>query len=244
MHHIKINGTKKLKIFSFLLLGVGESLIIISFLYFGRSLQSILLILNIIVTTIIYLLLFIDILIPMVAFKDASHKTVGSIGLRWFFTIFYMVVAIVVMAIFNIDNSINIYSQIIIYGILLFLLLLGLYFAKSSSHKVEKVFFEENQAQSRVEDIKKAIKGIQLKLDQMNNIPTDTIKRINALQEDLRFMIPSNNQNAFELDTTYISEVKSIQDHLSNIPINYDKINESIQNCESLYKEKKKIFSN
>ena len=121
------------KIFSILLLLAGDALIIFSFLNFGKNLSTEILSLNIVVSTIIYALFFIDILFPMVNFGDKSHKTIGSLGLRWFFTIFYTIVAIAAMFFLNYGASISISIQVIINSILFFLLLLGLFSAASSS---------------------------------------------------------------------------------------------------------------
>lgn len=82
------------KIFSLLLALFGEALIVFCFLHFGKNVQTEILILNIIVSTIIYCLVFVDFIFPWVNLKDKSQKQIGSIGLRWFFTFFYLILAI------------------------------------------------------------------------------------------------------------------------------------------------------
>lgn len=236
-----MNPNKK---FSVLLLITGESLIIISFLYFGRNFNSNILILNIIVSSIIYSLFFIDILIPMVDFKDKSQKTIGSIGLRWFFTLLYTLFSIGVMLVFNLVKPIDVYSQIIIHGILIFFLSVGIYFAVSSSRKVNIVFLNEEQKLVRVEELKKATKEIKQKLEQTKNIPNEILTRITTLYENLRFISPNDNKQAFELETQYLNEIKAVQNYVFIIPIDFVKINEVIQNCEKIYMERKQIFSN
>jgi len=153
------------KIFSLLLVIFGEALIILCFLHFGRNVQTEILTLNIVVSSIIYCLLFIDIIIPWVDFKDKSQKTIGSIGLRWFFTFFYMLLAIGAMVVFNSVKPIHFTNQIIIQGILFFFLLLGFFMAFSTSDKVKEVYVEEKQNRDRVDEMKKATKEVQLKID-------------------------------------------------------------------------------
>ncbi len=232
------------RIFSYLLLLAGEALIIICFLYFGNNLDTNILALNIIVSSIMYSLLFIDILFPTVDFRDNSQRTIGSIGLRWFFTFFYILSAIGVMVVFNIIKPIDINSQIIIQCILVFLLLFGMYFSITSSHKVPEVFMEEKLNRSRLEEMKKATNDVLLKLDRIKAKPQDLISRLTSLKENLRFVSPCNNNDAFELEKTFIAEMKTVQDCLLEIPINYDRIIENIQNCERTYNERKQIFSN
>ena len=232
------------KVTLFLLVYIGEALIIISFLYFGRNFTIRILTLNIIVSSIIYSLFFFEFLFPIVDFKDKSHKTIGSLGLRWIFKSSYTVVSIVAMVIFNTVKPIDFNSQIIIQGILLFLLSIGLFMAMSASEKVHEVYLEEKDIHNRVENINITTNEIQSKLKQMKDIPVELSTRINTLKENLRFISPSNNNDAFELETKFLNELKAIQERLFDIPLNNDKIIENIQNCERFFKERKQIFSN
>jgi len=232
------------KIFSFLLLLFGEALIIISFIYFGRNLSTELLILNIIVSSIIYALYFIDILIPWVDFKDKSQKNIASIGLRWFFTFVYMILAISSMIFFNTDKPQQITLQIIVHSGLFFFLLLGLSMAVSASGKVQEIYVEEKKNRDHIDEMKKITKEVQLKFDQMTNIPDDIISKINELQENLRYISPSNNIEAIELEENYVNQMRLVSNCLFDIPLNFDKIKENIKNCEINYKERKQIFSN
>jgi len=157
------------KIFSLLLVIFGEAILILCFLHFGRNVQTEILTLNIVVSSLIYCLLFIDIIVPWVNFKDKSQKTIGSIGLRWFFTFFYMIVAIGVMVVFNSVKPIHFTNQIIIHGILFFFLLFGFFMAFSSSDKVRDVYVEGKQNRDRIDEMKKATKEVQLKINQMKH---------------------------------------------------------------------------
>ena len=232
------------KIFSIFLLLAGETLLIISFLHFGRNLDSKLLTLNIAVSTIIFSFFFIGILVPRVDLKDKSHKSVGAIGMRELFTTIYIIAAIVAMVFFTLIQPIDFYGQILIQAILLFGLSLGLYFALSSSDKVQQVYDKEIQSRGRLEDMKKATKEIQQKLNQMDNISGEIISRMNALQENLRFVSPSNNPESILLQSNFLNKTKCIKDCLFDIPLNNEKIIENIKSCEIIYNEIKHNFSN
>ena len=227
-----------------LLLAVGELLIILGFQYWGNFLPRGIVTLDIIVASIIYSLFFIDLLFPMVDFNDASRKTIGSIGLRWFITTLYMVAAIGLMVIFSFFFQTDVVGQIIMQGILLFLFIAGLYTAYSSSANVKEVFFEEKQSMDRIAEIKRAMKEVQLAIEKKNDIPVDVADRINKLDENLRYISPGNNQQAIELETNFLRDIKTVQDCIIAFPFNYERVTESIKNCERLYKERKQIFSN
>jgi len=232
------------RIFSISLVLLGEALLIFCFLSFGVNVQSEILTLNIIVSTIIYCLVFVDFLLPWINLKDKSQKQIGSMGLRWFFTFFYLLLAIGVMLISNSVKPIHFTHQIIIHGILLFLLLLGLFMAFSSSEKVREVYFEEKQNRDRIEEMKKVTKELQLKLDSMNNIPAEIVNRINELQENLRYLSPSNNSVSMDLEDKFVDEMRVLSNCFVDSPLNMEKIIINIKNCERIYKDRKKVFSN
>lgn len=227
-----------------MLLLAGEALIIICFLYFGRNLAHELLALNIIVSTVIYSLFFLDIIFPMVDFKDKSQKTIGSLGLRWFFTSLYTVAAIAAMIIFNTVKPVEINSQILIQVIFFFLLSLGLYIALSSSQKVHEVFVEQSQNRYHLDEMNIATKSVLRKIDQMTTIPADVKSRITTINDNLRFISPCDRKEAIELESDFLNEMNTIKDCLFDIPLNYEKIIENIQRCERTYKERKQIFTN
>jgi hypothetical protein len=233
------------RIISLLLLLFGETLIIVGFRHFGRNLPSEVLALNIVVSSIIFVLYFIVKIIPWFNFKDISQIGIGSIGPRWFITFFYILLAIGAMIFFNTVEPIVIFAtQIIVHSILLFLLLLGLFMAVSASGKVQDVFVEERQRFDRIDEMKKTTKEVQLKLNQMPNIPTDIITKMSEIQENLRFISPSNNYGAIELEGNFITQMKAVKNCLFESPLKFDIIIENIKNCENTYNERKQIYSN
>lgn len=232
------------KIFSLLLLLFGEALIIVCFLYFWRNLSSDLLILNIIVSSIIYFLWFVEKFVPMIDLKDKAQKDVASLGLKWVVTLLYAIFAISAMAIFNIIKPIDLTSQIIVQTILFFFLLVGLYYVYYVSQKALDIFIGETANRCQIDEMKKATKEVQFKLDQMAEIPAEIISKLNELQENLRYISPSDNHGAIELEGHFITQMKAVNNCLFDSPLNFDRIIENIKNCERTYKERKQIFSN
>lgn len=232
------------KMFSLFIALFGEALIILGFLHFGKKLESEILKLNIVISSIIYSLVFVDFIFPWVNLKDKAQKHIGSIGLRWFFTYLYLAIAIGAMVIFNTVKPIHFINQIIIHGVLFFVVLLGLFLAFSSSDKDKEVYFDEKQNRYRIDEMKRATKELQLKFDAMNNIPTDIISRVNELQENLRYLSPSNNNDAIVLETKFLDDLKSLHYCLSDSPINMEVVISNIKNCERAYKERKQLFTN
>ncbi|MDP2693098.1 MAG: hypothetical protein Q8O88_05675 [bacterium] len=215
-----------------------------SFIYFGKNVESDILTLNIIVSSVIYGLFFIDIIIPWVDFKNKSQKTIGSLGVRGFFTFLYSIIAIGGMVVFNQAQAMDFNIQILIHSILFFLLLFGFYLALTSSEKVREVFEEEKQNRDQIDSMKRITKELQLKLDTMPDIPSEIILRINELQENLRYLSPCNNSTAVELEKQFIDEMRVLDLSFSEIPLNSENTISHIKNCERTYKERKQVFSN
>ncbi len=234
----------KNKILSSLLLTVGEAIIILCFLYFGRNSDISILSLNIVVTSIVYLILFIDTVSPLVIFKDKSQLPAGSIGIRWFFTFFYILFALIVMVVFNLIFNINIVSQLLIHGILFFMLLLGFYFGFSSSQNVDSVMAEENKTRVQLGEMQISTKEVVAKLEQMKNMPPEFLLRMKVLLENLRFISPSNTLEASNLEESYLMEIVKLKDCLIDFSPNISDVITCIENCESRYKDRKLVYSN
>ncbi|MCK9281630.1 MAG: hypothetical protein M0P71_13475 [Melioribacteraceae bacterium] len=227
------------KILLILILLFGEAVIIVGFLHFGRNLDSNILALNIVVSSLIYSLYFIDLFIPIIDLKSSHKKTVGSIGIRWFTVILYTIAAISAIVILNISYSFLFLSQLIIQCALLFALAGGLFFSLIAADKVEKVYEEEKALRSNLNEMKNRTGKILSKLELMKDIPTDVFKRITELNEGLRFINPNNTTRAKELENKYLITINEINDCLLDTPFNYEKIVEVIQQCEQIYKERK-----
>ena len=233
------------KIFSLLLLLFGEALLIFCFLQFAKNTRSEILVLNICISSVVYFLAFANVIFPWLSLKDKSQKQIGSIGPRWFFSVLYAFFAIGLMIYLNsVKPPVPYSNQLLIHAILFFLLLCGLYMSFSSSEKVREVYGEEKQNRDRIDEMKKATKELQLKLDAMNNMPPEIINRINELQENLRYLSPCNNNTSVELESNFLKQMRELNSCFSEPNINIDNVINNIKNCERTYKERKQVFSN
>lgn len=233
------------KILSFLLLVFGEALIITCFVHFFKNADSRIITLNIGVASIIYFLIFIETIFPWIDFNDKTQKTVGAIGIIMFFGIIYIVCAVAGMIVMNVaEMHIQFINQLIVQGGLFFFLILGVLMSYISSDKVSEVYVSEKRDRSGIDEMKKVTKNVQLKLDELKNVPIQIISELNNLQDNIRFLSPSDNQDAFELENRYIEEMKKMDSYIYYSPIDYEKVSEIIENCNRLYKVRKQTFSN
>lgn len=244
LNHINTDCMNSNKTFTVLLLLVGEALLIISFLYFGQNIDTNVLALDIVVSSVVYALFFPDIVVPMVDFNDKSQKTIGSLGLRWVVTSLYMIFALGAIAIFLFVKPIGFYSQLILHAVLFFLFILGIYMSTASSQSVHSVYNEEQLTRDHLGEMTKATKDVLLKLEQMNDIPADITLRLTILHENMRFISPCRTRDAYALESSFQDQMNIVKNSLFDIPLNHDKIIENIQYCERTYKERKQMFAN
>lgn len=231
------------KIISWLSLLLGETLIITTFILFRGNLTDNVLTLNIIVSTIIYGLFFVDILIPLADYSDKSSKAIGSIGVRWLATWLYGIVAVAAMIISNISLNLIFSTQLIIHGILFFLLLLGFVAALHSSDKVNEVYVQETANGNGINEMKSAMQGLKYKMSNNSELPDYFLNRINELEKDLRFISPSNNQEANDLESSFIDTLNNISIEIYDFAMNEESIKKNLQKCEWIYQRRKNIYS-
>jgi hypothetical protein len=232
------------KILSWIAMLGGEAIIIAALVLFRGNLADNILVLNIIVSSLIYGLLFIDILVPWIDFGDKSQKKVGSIGLRWFFTWFYAILAIAVMFACNVAYDCPFKSQIIIHCVLIFLLLLGFIAVIHSSDKVRDVYQQETFNRNGIIELKKAVTNLKDKMSDLSGLPENFIGRIHSLEDSLRFISPSNSPEAHHLEQQFITIINDIAFAVSNFSMNEERIENNLKKCERIYQNRKQIYSN
>lgn len=231
------------KILSWIALLGGEAIIIAAFILFRGGLANNILILNIVVSSLIYELFFIDILIPWIDLSDKSQKKIGSLGVRWFFTWLYAIAAVSVMLVGNLSFEWSFSVQIISHCILLFFLVLGFVASITSSDKVKEVYSQETFNRNGILDMKKAVKNLKDKANILSDLPIIFINRINLLDDDLRFISPSNSNEAYELERTFIDTIDEITSEISNYTMNEEAIETNLKIVERVFQNRKNIYS-
>jgi len=231
------------KIFSWILLLFGEAVLITAFLVFRGKTADNILTLNIIVSSIIYGLFFFDILVPWIDLNDDSQRRVGSLGVRWFSVLLYALLSIATMICSNIVYDLTFQTQLVIHGGLFFILLLGLLGASHSSDKVKQVYDSETAHRSRIIEMKNVTRNLKDKMNEIGNFPDIFTKQIATLEENLRFISPSNLKEAHDLENEFVTVIHEIGFSLVNFEMNREKIENNLKKLERIYQNRKNIFS-
>ena len=232
LKHLTMNTKTTLSWFAFLF---GEAIIIASFFLWKGDTQNNIFVLNLIVSSIIYLLFFVDILIPWIKLNDKAHRQVGSIGLRWVISWGYAFLAICTMLICNLTFETPFELQLIIHCCLLLLLILGFVGVLHSSSKMVEIYEQESFNSQIINEIKHALTSLKNILLEYPDLPEPDIQRINNLEENIRYIAPSNNPEARTLEKQLLDIINDITIAIPNFKINKDSITASLKKAERVY---------
>jgi hypothetical protein len=139
------------QILSWLLLLFGEAIIVAAFLLFGGGAEKSVFVMNIVVTSLVYFLIFWAFKAPWIDLRDKSGRQAGALGIRWLVTGLYALFAVAAMvcgALFSLAFTV----QLIIHAALLFLLLSGLSFSRHAADKVREVYRQQGESPDGVGD--------------------------------------------------------------------------------------------
>lgn len=221
----------------------GEAIIIAAFILFKGHLADNVLVMNIVVTSLIYGLLCFDVVVPWINPADPAQRRVGSLGVRWFFTWAYVIAATLVMLGGNVAFDWSFSLQLIIQSSLFVLWLLGLIASLSVGDKVEEVHRLETRNRSGIEDMKKALQALKEKMSETGDLPDYFTRRILSLEEELRFISPANQQEAFALEQDFIQLINEISYAVSDFAMNENTIKQLAEKAERVYQKRKSIYS-
>ena len=230
-----------LSLFAFLL---GEAVIIVSFLLWGGGTATDILALNMVVCSLIYCLFFVDVLVPWVNWSDKAQKSIGSMGVRWFITWVYAALAVAVMLVCNLWLVTSFELQLILHCVLFFLLLLGFTGVLHASGKVAERYVQESQCRQGVQEMKQAVRGLKDAAEGCAQLPASCMRRINDLEDGLRYLSPSDNWEARSLERQFVETVESIAIALPGYAADQEKVDAAFKKAERLYANRKSLYSN
>jgi hypothetical protein len=230
-------------ILSWLLLLFGEAIIIAAFILFRGNTPDNILVLNIVVSTLVYGLFFCNFRAPWIDLKDKSQKQIGAIGISWFAMWFYAIAAVVAMLVANLAYELSFELQLIIHCGLLFFLLLFVLFSRHSADKVAEVYNEQTANKNGILEMKRAMLALKAKISETADLPDNFVHKINSLDESLRFISPTENNEAHDLERSFVKTINAICFAIQDYSYNEEQIEDNIKKCERLYQNRKNIYS-
>lgn len=225
------------------LLVFGVGIIVAAELLFCGNLENNVLTLDIIVSLIVWGVLFAGIGFPWIDLNDPAQKRVGSLGLFWYFSSLYAFLAILWMVV-GAQFDLSFRLQLIVHLVLLFVLIMGLAMTSRASEKVGEVYEKEQSERLGVTNVREALAALKESTFDAKDLPEEVVDRITKMCDEARFVSPSNNMEAHRIEDEMVGLIHEISSAFFNYQMNEEAIQSKLARCERLLRNRKQIHSN
>lgn len=227
-----------------------EILMIYGFVhYWPEDGNSDLMVLDIIVSSIVLFALSFDLFKQWIDLSSPQPRQVGSLGIRWTTSIVYVILAVAVMF-YSGTGSPNIitgaswpfFAVLCIHALLLLLFIGGLVWSFIAGDKVEEIAnIEEDKVRGRA-SMKRALQNLcdEVMLDK--NLPVSLGESLSELAENIRYITPSNQLEAKELEEEFCQTADEIRMALRHYDMNEEKIQRDLSRLKILYLHRKEVM--
>jgi len=229
---------------SFLCWIIGEGLLLVAIMHFGENTTKDLLILNGIVSSIIYSTILLNVFFPRLGQHHLSLKRADKLGTRWFFTLTYTALSLAAIFYFEWVNPVDLLTQIIIQLIILSVLLFGLWGTIKPAKKNEVPDLKiQKMERNQLIMINNVIGLARIKAEKRPDIPANVLNGIRELQENARVLAPGNESIALRMEGQIMVEVNELHRSLKDERIDLRNVQYTIKNCSKIFSEHKRIYS-
>lgn len=233
---------KNWNLLTWILFIVGEALVIAGFCLFGRGLPDNIYYLDLTVSTVVYILLFLNFGRPMVSLSDESGKDVGSLGINWTFSTAYALLAVACMIALP-YWELGFKYQFIAQAVLLFFLIMGMVFGRESADKVGEVYRRQQAMTGGLDAVRRQMRRLNDTLAVSRDISPDVRGRLDRIGESLRYLAPSDNPEAAELEEDMAAAIADIDRALPDAALNRDLIDRRLTALERYCENRRNIYS-
>ena len=171
------------------------------------------------------------------------NKQVGGLGIRLAYIRLYSFLAIAIILI-GYFAQINFRYQLFFQLLAAFILLLGYFFSQLSSRKAISVHAEQDINIKGKDEILRALNQFEILLTEDSSKWAGEKQKINFLKEDARYLSPSNNQSATDLDSEIANTIQQAYIIARDKNEGGIEIFSLLNKCEELLKLRKSTYSN
>ena len=233
----------KSKILSWGAFVLGLALIICGWFLLGDRTVVSNFVLNIVVSVVIYCFLFMDLLISWRKPEDKADSRIGNTGLRWGVVFIYIAAAVVIMILSNVMN-LSFLVRLFLHGIAVVGLVAGFAMVSHSATNMSKVDTVQREERAGVELMRRELKALHYDVMDKGGIPQEIISRINNLLEEMRFISPSNSDEAKELEDYFVNVVGRARLMVSSYTLEAEALAAEVAKIERVLKDRKSVYSN
>ncbi|MBR5595146.1 MAG: hypothetical protein IKW47_02500 [Alistipes sp.] len=223
--------------------GLGYVLIICGWLLFGDRSDTSIFILNIVVSIVMYSVVFSDLLIAWNNPEDKSQRRIGNTGLRWGVTLLYVVIAFVLIVLSNVFAW-TFAVQLFAHSIAIVVLIAGYALVAHSANNIGNVTNQQSIVRSGVDMMRREAKSLHYDMLDKGDIPAELSQRVAQLVEDMRFISPANSEDARILEQRFVEIVSRARVMVSSFTLNHEELAMELSKAERTLKDRKATYSN
>ncbi len=170
------------------------------------------------------------------------EKQVGGLGIRLVYIRFYSFFAIAIIAI-GYFGEINFRYQLFFQLLAAFILLIGYFFSHLSSGKAVTVQAEQDMERRGKDEILRALNQFEILFTGNSAKWEGEKQKINFLKEDVRYLSPTNNQSAADIDSEIATTIQQAYAIAKNKNEGGVEVFSLLNKCEELLKLRKNTYS-
>lgn len=222
---------------------LGIVLVVCGWFLWGDRGDTAVFVLNIVVSLLMYCLVFSDFLIKWYRPEDKSQRRIGNMGLKWGVVFIYIVLALLVMVLSKNYNW-SFWVQLFLHGVAIVVLIGGFALVSMSASNIGKVHEQQSVERSGVDKMRREAKGLHYDMLDKGTIPAELSQRVAQLVEDMRFISPANSEDARDLEQRFVDIVGRARLMVSSFTLNHEELAAEISKAERTLKDRKATYSN
>lgn len=198
-------------------------------------------ILDMVVLSVIIWLWGYDLFRPLVSLGKKHPTEVGSNGVRWVSAIIYTALA-VTFAIVSIVCEIPLTFQILGHAVFVLLLILMLGGVSLSAGKIKEVGQAEDKKLQGVEEMRSAMRQLEDEMVMQHDVPEEVVRQVQACSEALRYVAPTDNQEAMQLEKQFVDIVRDMTIAISAYDRNASRIEQNMARMKRILENRKNTY--
>jgi hypothetical protein len=170
------------------------------------------------------------------------EKQIGGLGIRLLFIRIYSFFAIILIIV-GYFAEVHFRYQLFFQLLATFLILIGFFFSHLSSNSVVAVKDEQDLWRKGKDEILNALNQFEILFTIDSTKWLGEKQKINILKENVRYLSPTNNQAAADIDSEIISTIQKAYTTASNNNGSGEEVFSLLNRCEALLKLRKNTYS-
>ena len=226
-------------IYSLLAILLGYCLIIGGFIVFGGNVETRIIILDIIVSCLIFTQFVLFALFPLVNLGNPDHREVGMIGIHIVALYICCTLSLGLMIcgiIYEIPFKFQLMGQLII----LFILLVGRVATLHSGEKVQQIYAKEQKKQEGRASLQLLMDDFSDYIATIHQLDPEIVTKLEKIHESIRFITLSENIETKKFERQIFQSVNDLMVLMRNTTLNKEEIFEEVEHLERLLARRKK----